>query len=43
VCAGAVNGKRCSLGRNMFVDNRVRIGHNVNIQNNMSVPVDVLR
>lgn len=37
VCGGAVIGRRCSLGQNVFVGNRVRIGDNVKIQNNVSV------
>ena len=37
VCAGAVIGRDCSLGQNVFVGNRVRIGDNVKIQNNVSV------
>jgi UDP-2-acetamido-3-amino-2,3-dideoxy-glucuronate N-acetyltransferase len=37
VCGGAVIGRECSLGQNVFVGNRVRIGDNVKIQNNVSV------
>ena len=37
VSAGAVIGKRCSLGQNVYVGNRVNIGDNVKIQNNVSV------
>lgn len=37
VLAGAVIGKRCSLGQNVVVMNGVRIGNNVKIQNNVSV------
>lgn len=37
VCAGAVIGRRCSLGQNVFVGNRVRIGDNVKVQNNVSI------
>jgi UDP-2-acetamido-3-amino-2,3-dideoxy-glucuronate N-acetyltransferase len=37
VCGGAVIGRCCSLGQNVFVGNRVRIGDNVKIQNNVSV------
>ncbi len=37
VCPGAVIGRDCSLGQNVFVGNRVRIGDNVKIQNNVSV------
>ena len=41
VCAGAVIGKRCSFGQNVFVANRVVIGDNVKVQNNVSVYDDV--
>lgn len=37
VCGGAVIGKKCSLGQNVFVGNQVTIGNNVRIQNNVSV------
>ncbi|MGB8266015.1 MAG: acyltransferase [Candidatus Velthaea sp.] len=37
VSAGAVIGKRCSLGQNVFVARGVRIGDGVKIQNNVSV------
>ena len=37
VCSGAVIGRRCSLGQNVFVGNRVRIGDNVKVQNNVSI------
>lgn len=37
ICSGAVIGKCCSFGQNVFVGNRVRIGNNVKIQNNVSV------
>lgn len=37
VCGGAVIGKDCSLGQNVFVGNKVMIGDNVRIQNNVSV------
>jgi UDP-2-acetamido-3-amino-2,3-dideoxy-glucuronate N-acetyltransferase len=37
VCGGAVIGRDCSLGQNVFVANKVRIGDNVKIQNNVSV------
>lgn len=37
VSGGAVIGRRCSLGQNVFVANRVVIGDNVKIQNNVSV------
>ena len=37
ICGGAIIGKKCSLGQNVFVGNRVVIGNNVKIQNNVSV------
>src|SRR5689334_7853022 len=37
VNAGAVIGERCSLGQNVVVMPRVRIGNTVKIQNNVSV------
>ena len=37
ICGGAIIGKKCSLGQNVFVGNRVVIGDNVKIQNNVSV------
>ena len=37
ICSGAVIGKHCSLGQNVFVSNKVLIGNNVKIQNNVSV------
>jgi UDP-2-acetamido-3-amino-2,3-dideoxy-glucuronate N-acetyltransferase len=37
ICAGAIIGKRCSLGQNVFVGNKVIIGNNVKIQNNVSI------
>ena len=37
VSGGAVIGSRCSLGQNVFIDNRVRIGDDCKIQNNVSV------
>lgn len=37
VSGGAVIGKRCSLGQNVFVGNRVVIGDDCKIQNNVSV------
>jgi len=37
VSAGAVIGKACSLGQNVFIGNEVSIGDNVKIQNNVSV------
>ena len=41
ICSGAVIGKDCSLGQNVFVAGRVKIGDNVKIQNNVSVYDDV--
>jgi UDP-2-acetamido-3-amino-2,3-dideoxy-glucuronate N-acetyltransferase len=37
ICGGAVIGKYCSLGQNVFIGNKVIIGNNVKIQNNVSV------
>ncbi len=37
VCGGAVIGKACSLGQNVFIGNKVIVGDNVKIQNNVSV------
>ena len=37
VCAGAVIGKRVSLGQNVFVGNRVTISDDCKIQNNVSI------
>ncbi|MBU3714218.1 MAG: N-acetyltransferase [Ferruginibacter sp.] len=37
VMPGAVIGKNCVLGQNVFVDNKVTLGDNVRIQNNVSV------
>lgn len=37
VMPGAVIGKHCSLGQNVFVANRVKIGDSVKIQNNVSL------
>ncbi|UIP27230.1 acyltransferase [Photobacterium sp. TLY01] len=37
ICGGAIIGKQCSLGQNVFVGNKVTIGNNVKIQNNVSV------
>lgn len=34
---GAVIGKRCSLGQNVFVANGVILGNNVKVQNNVSI------
>lgn len=41
VSAGAVVGRDCSLGQNVYVGNRTAIGDNVKIQNNVSVYEDV--
>lgn len=37
VMPGAVIGKNCSLGQNVFVANQVNIGDHVKIQNNVSI------
>lgn len=37
VAAGAVIGKRCSLGQNVFVDNGASVGNDVKVQNNVSI------
>lgn len=37
IMPGAVIGKSCSLGQNVFVANRVKIGNQVKIQNNVSL------
>lgn len=37
ICSGAVIGKKCSFGQNVFVGNNVSIGSNVKVQNNVSV------
>jgi UDP-2-acetamido-3-amino-2,3-dideoxy-glucuronate N-acetyltransferase len=37
VMPGAIIGRACSLGQNVFVANGVRIGDNVKIQNNVSL------
>lgn len=41
VMSGAVIGKQCSLGQNVFVGKRARIGNNVRVQNNVSIYDDV--
>lgn len=41
IMSGAVIGKECSLGQNVFVGKRARIGDRVRIQNNVSVYDDV--
>ncbi len=42
ICAGAIIGKRCSLGQNVFIGNKVIIANNVKIQNNVSVYDNVI-
>ena len=42
VMPGAVIGKKCTIGQNVFVDNNVTIGNGVKIQNNVSVYNGVL-
>ncbi len=37
ICAGAVIGRDCSFGQNVFVGNQVVIGDNVRVQNNVSI------
>lgn len=37
VCSGAVLGKRCILGQNVFVANGVSLGDGVKVQNNVSL------
>lgn len=37
ICSGAVIGRKCSIGQNVFISNVVKIGNNVKIQNNVSV------
>jgi UDP-2-acetamido-3-amino-2,3-dideoxy-glucuronate N-acetyltransferase len=37
ICAGAVIGKQCTFGQNVYVGNRVSIGDNVKVQNNVSI------
>lgn len=37
ISSGAVIGKRCSFGQNVFVANDVRIGDGVRVQNNVSI------
>jgi len=37
ICGGAVIGKACSFGQNVFVGNDVVIGDNVKVQNNVSI------
>lgn len=42
ICSGAIIGKRCSLGQNVFVSGNVKIGNGVKIQNNVSVYDNVI-
>lgn len=42
ICSGAVIGKDCSFGQNVFVGNKVIIGDNVKVQNNVSVYDNVI-
>jgi UDP-2-acetamido-3-amino-2,3-dideoxy-glucuronate N-acetyltransferase len=42
IMPGAVIGDDCQLGMNVFVDNRVEIGHRVKIQNNVSLYAGVI-
>jgi UDP-2-acetamido-3-amino-2,3-dideoxy-glucuronate N-acetyltransferase len=37
ISAGAVIGKRCSFGQNVYVGNKVSIGDNCKVQNNVSI------
>lgn len=41
ISAGAVIGRNCSFGQNVFVANRVCIGDGVKVQNNVSIYDDV--
>lgn len=36
-CAGAVIGRGCSFGQNVYVSNQVMIGDNARVQNNVSI------
>lgn len=42
VCSGAVIGEGCSLGQNVFVAGRARLGKNVRVQNNVSIYDEVV-
>jgi len=42
ISGGAVIGKSCSFGQNVYVGNRVTIGDNVKVQNNVSIYDDVV-
>lgn len=37
ICGGAVIGRECSFGQNVFVGNKVLIGDQVKVQNNVSI------
>jgi UDP-2-acetamido-3-amino-2,3-dideoxy-glucuronate N-acetyltransferase len=37
ICSGAVIGKYCSLGQNVFVSDNASLGNNVKVQNNVSI------
>ncbi len=37
ICGGALIGRACSFGQNVFVGNDVVIGNNVKVQNNVSI------
>ncbi len=41
ICSGAVIGKKCSMGQNVFIGNKVVIGDDCKIQNNVSIYDDV--
>lgn len=42
ISGGAVIGRDCSFGQNVYVGNRVMIGDNVKVQNNVSIYDDVV-
>jgi UDP-2-acetamido-3-amino-2,3-dideoxy-glucuronate N-acetyltransferase len=42
ISGGAVIGRDCSFGQNVYVGNRVTIGDNVKVQNNVSIYDDVV-
>jgi len=42
ISSGAVIGRDCSFGQNVFVASRVRIGNNVKVQNNVSIYDNVM-
>ena len=37
ICAGAIIGKNCSLGQNVFVADNVSLGNKVKVQNNVAI------